>query len=239
MSLSKNLSKFDNLRKSTEDIVKEEYKSKFMPPEKTTVIEKLDKQLSQNKTIAKICKKFKIKPIYFLAILLTPVIVLLLTFFTFTTTMISTLYPLYMSFKTLQYKVNKDKVGGKLYKKEDEDKNTAQWLSYWLLYAFINNSECILGSLVDKIPLYRFFKFIFLLCCFLPQVQLSVLIYNYLTSKLFELYGEKLENSTILLMQKIFSNKNSEESTEESNPFKKADSNDLIDDDFNKRKKIE
>ena len=66
-----------------------------------------------------------------------------------------------MSFKTLQYQVNKSKVNGKIYKIEDEDNNTTRWLSYWLLYAFVNNSECILGSLVVKIPLYTFLKFIF------------------------------------------------------------------------------
>ena len=56
--------------------------------------------------------------------------------------MISTLYPLYCSLKTLQYQIN-TKVEGKLYKKEDEDNNTTQWLSYWLTYAFVINTECI------------------------------------------------------------------------------------------------
>ena len=144
-----------------------------------------------------------------------------------------------MSFKTLQYQVNKPKGDGRLYKKEDEDRDTTQWLSYWLLYAFINNSECILGSLVDKIPLYKLMKFIFLLLCFLPQVQLSVLIYNYCTSKLYNLYGESFEKNIVSFMRKIFSNKNTEETSEEVNPFKKASSEELIDDDFTKRKKNE
>ena len=40
-------------------------------------------------------------------------------------------------------------------------------------------------------------------------------------------------------MRKIFSNKNTEETSEEVNPFKKASSEELIDDDFTKRKKNE
>jgi len=34
------------------------------------------------------------------------------------------------------------------YKKEDEDNDIIQWLSYWLFYSLINNSECIFGSLL-------------------------------------------------------------------------------------------
>ena len=141
-----NLKKHQHLRYSTEDMLKDEFVKKYLPQEKMTIIERINMTLIRNRTIQKICKKLKIEPIYLLLIFLTPVIILLFTFFTFTTTMISTLYPLYMSFKTLQYQVNKPRDDGRIYKKEDEDNDTSQWLSYWLLYAFVNNSECILRS---------------------------------------------------------------------------------------------
>ena len=240
MSKRLNLSKNQNLRYSSEDMLKEKMVEQYFPSEKLSVIERINKRLKENRTFVKISKKIKLEPIYLLLILLTPVIILLFTFFTFTTNMISTLYPLYMSFKTLQYQVNKSKVNGKIYKIEDEDNNTTRWLSYWLLYAFVNNSECILGSLVVKIPLYTFLKFIFFLMCFLPQVELSVLIYKYLTSKLYILYGENFEKNTVSFMGKIFSNKKKEEANEEEdNPFKKGNSEELIDDNFAKRKKVE
>ena len=144
-----------------------------------------------------------------------------------------------MSFKTLQYQVNKPRDDGRIYKKEDEDNDTTQWLSYWLLYAFVNNNELIFGLLVDKIPLYKLFKFIFLLLCFLPQVQLSVIIYNYITSKLYVLYGESFEKNMVGFMRKIFSNnKNEDETNDEVNPFKNENSKEL-NDDFVKRKKNE
>ena len=76
--------------------------------------------------------------------------------------------------------------------------------------------------------------------CFLPQVELSVLIYKYLTSKLYILYGENFEKNTVSFMGKIFSNKKKEEANEEEdNPFKKGNSEELIDDNFAKRKKVE
>ena len=234
-----NLNKHQHLRYSTEDMLKDEFVKKYLPQEKMTIIERINRTLIRNRTIQKICKKLKIEPIYLLLIFLTPVIILLFTFFTFTTTMISTLYPLYMSFKTLQYQVNKPKDDGRIYKKEDEDNDTTQWLSYWLLYAFVNNNELIFGLLVDKIPLYKLFKFIFLLLCFLPQVQLSVIIYNYITSKLYVLYGESFEKNMVGFMRKIFSNnKNEDETNDEVNPFKNENSKEL-NDDFVKRKKNE
>ena len=169
------LKKTEELRSSQPDIkVGDEYRDKFFKEEKLSIIEKINMKLGKNRTIVKICNKLKIEPIYLALIFIVPILILLLTFFSFTTRMITTLYPLYMSFKTLQYEVNKSKKDGKLYKQEDEDNDTTQWLSYWLLYSFVMNSELLLGSLVDSIPLYKFLKFLFLLSCFLPQIKLSV-----------------------------------------------------------------
>ena len=218
------LKKTEELRSSQPDIkVGDEYRDKFFKEEKLSIIEKINMKLGKNRTIVKICNKLKIEPIYLALIFIVPILILLLTFFSFTTRMITTLYPLYMSFKTLQYEVNKSKKDGKLYKQEDEDNDTTQWLSYWLLYSFVMNSELLLGSLVDSIPLYKFLKFLFLLSCFLPQIKLSVIIYKYFTSKLYSLYGENFENFIL----NLFSNKKNDETRDT------HDSSDV------KRKKVE
>lgn len=208
MKLKEKLSKTEGLRSSQPDVrVTEIFKKNYIVEEKETIEERINRILEKNKYFKKISKKLKINPIYLLIILLIPFLILLLTFFNFTTKLITTIYPLYMSFKTLQYQVNKSKKNGKLYKQEDEDNDTTQWLSYWLLYSFVINSECILGSLVDKIPLYKLLKFIFLLSCFLPQVRLSVVIYIYFTSKLYQLYGENVEESIIGLIRSVSTGK--------------------------------
>lgn len=231
-------SRFDQsefLRQSQPDIISQTYIDQTIGKDDESVIDKINCRLAKNKMILKLCKKINIEPIYILLIALIPLIVLLFTFFTFTTTMISTLYPLYRSFKTLKYQVNKSKINGKLYKKEDEDRNTTQWLSYWLLYSFINNTEFLMGSLKDKIPLYQFFKFIFLLLCFLPQIKLSVLIYHYFTSKIYNLYGEKYERSMKNLMLSIFG-----KAEEGQNEKENGDTKDCsVDDVSSKKKKVE
>ena len=242
MNLKERYKKIDkNLLSSQPDMkVNEEFKNQYIETENSSIIERINVNLAKNKTILKICLKLKLDPIYLLLIILVPIIILLLTFFTFTTKIITTLYPLYMSFKTLQYQVNKSKKDGKLYKKEDEDKDTTQWLSYWLFYSFVNNSECILGSLIEKIPLYKLIKFLLLLSCFIPQIQTNVIIYTYFTGKLYNLYGENLERSMLGFTRNIFSNNNNDEQDmERENDFDDRDSKEFIDDNFVKRKKNE
>ena len=177
---------------------------------------KLNNALLEYKIINKICIKLNIDPIYILLICLIPIIILLFTYFTFTCTMIAIIYPLYKSFKTLHKKS---------FNTESEDAETIKWLSYWLVYAFINNTECIFWKFLEKIKYYNLMKFIFLILCFLPQIQLSVIIYNYITSQIFDLYGEKFEKSVVEFFRRIFGGK-------------KKENNSINDDNIFKRKKM-
>ena len=193
--------------------------------EHDTVLVKINKYLMQYKIINKICIKLKIDPIYILIILLIPIIILLFMYFTFTTTMIALIYPLYMSFKTLQKKS---------FNAELDDAETTRWLSYWLIYAFINNTECIFWKFLEKIKIYNLVKFIFLILCFIPRVQLSVYIYNFITAKIFDKYGEKFEKNTVEFFRRMFGGKKTE-----NNNLNNASNKELIDDDFAKIKKNE
>ena len=202
---------------------KKDFVEKYMPGD--TFFVKINKYLMQYKIINKICIKLKIDPIYILIILLIPIIILLFMYFTFTTTMIALIYPLYMSFKTLQKKS---------FIVESEDVETTRWLSYWLIYAFINNTECIFWKFLEKIKIYNLVKFIFLILCFIPRVQLSVYIYNFITAKIFDKYGEKFEKNTVEFFRRMFGGKKTE-----NNNLNNANNGELIDDDFAKFKKNE
>ena len=199
------------------------FRDKYMPDDRLLV--KINKYLKQYRIINKTCQKLKIEAIYILIICLIPIIILLFMYFTFTTTMIALIYPLYKSFKTLQIKE---------YNKEVEDAENTRWLSYWLIYAFINNTECIFWKFLQKNRIYTLLKFIFLILCFIPKVQLSVYIYNFITSKIYDKYGEKFEKNTVEFFRGVFGGKKKEENIE-----KNERSGELIDDDFAKRKKNE
>jgi hypothetical protein len=218
------LEKTKNLRKSEPEMKKKkEFINKYMKGD--GVVEKINKYLADYTLINKICTKIKLDPIYLLILCLIPIIYLLFKYFTITTTMIALIYPLYKSFKVL----HKKSIG-----LESEEVEATRWLSYWLIYAFINNTECIFWKYLEKIHIYTLLKFIFLILCFAPQVQLSVLIYNFFTKKIYDKYGEKLEKNTVEFFRKIFGGKKSENNGENQTP-----NGELIDDDFNKRKKNE
>ena len=192
---------------------------------KNSLLVKINKFLMQYKIINKICIKLRIDPIYIIIALLIPIIILLFKYFTFTITLIALIYPLYMSFKTLQKKS---------FNAELDDAETTRWLSYWLIYAFINNTECIFWKFLEKIKIYNLIKFIFLILCFIPRVQLSVYIYNFITAKIFDKYGEKFEKNTVEFFRRIFGGKKTE-----NNNLNNASNKELIDDDFAKIKKNE
>ena len=202
---------------------KKDFVEKYMPGD--TFFVKINKYLMEYKIINKICIKLKIDPIYIIIILLIPIIILLFKYFTFTITLIALIYPLYMSFKTLQKKS---------FNAELDDAETTRWLSYWLIYAFINNTECIFWKFLEKIKIYNLVKFIFLILCFIPRVQLSVYIYNFITAKIFDKYGEKFEKNTVEFFRRMFGGKKTE-----NNNLNNANNGELIDDDFGKFKKNE
>jgi len=219
-SRQESFEKTKNLRISQPELKrKKEFLDKYIP--RDSILVKINDYLWKFRIIDKICTKLNIEPIYILIVLLIPIVILLFKYFTFTTTMIALLYPLYKSFKTLQ-------------KKSDEDAEATRWLSYWLIYAFINNTECIFWKFLEKIKIYNLVKFVFLILCFIPKVQLSVFIYNFITSKIFDKYGEKFEKNAVEFFRRIFGGKRVE------NGYTKKDSSgELIDDDFAKIKKNE
>ena len=203
---------------------KKEFINKYMKAD--TLVQKINKYLSEYRLVNKICDKFNIAPIYILIVCLIPVVILLFKHFTVTTTMIALIYPLYKSFKTLHKKsINP----------ESEDAETTRWLSYWLIYAFINNSECIFWKFFEKIKIYNLIKFIFLILCFIPKVKLSVYIYDFFTSKIYDKYGEKFEKNTVEFFSKIFGGRKSENNSDNIN----NNSEELNDDDFGSKKKNE
>ena len=133
------------LRQSAPDKVNKNFSDKYLKGDSFYM--KLNKKLIEFRIIRKICNKLKIDPIFILIVCLIPLIILLFVYFTITTTMIAIIYPLYKSFKALEKK--KVIINIKL-----EEQETTRWLSYWLMYAFINNMECIFWKFLEKIQFY-------------------------------------------------------------------------------------
>lgn len=237
--------KKEKLRQSTPDINNEELLKKYYGEDINNIPlrDKINDFIRDYKSINSLCKKMKVEPFYvvigagvFFSIVLILSIIFLGKYITF---FISTFYPLYKSFKVLQYFYM---VGNS--KKADAE--TIKWLSYWLFYAFITNFECLLGYFIQNLRFYMFIKVLLIFLCFLPQVELNLLIYNYVTKQIYGLYGEKIENYTKSFVRNFSSEV---EKLEYSKRFKTGPSlehqstiEEMIRDsenNFNRRKKIE
>ena len=189
--------KTEKLRQSMPELVnknllQELYEEDPEHPEETFK-DRINRLLYKYKEIKLLCKKTHIEGFYYAIFLLFALILILVGYFDSSLTiLLATVYPLYMSFKTLQFRIGEEKADGGIYDEEDERENIVQWLSYWIFYTIFINLESFFGTILKRVPLYFFFKIIFLLLCFLPQYQLASVIYNKYVKILFAKYENKI-----------------------------------------------
>ena len=162
---------------------------------KKSLSEQINDRLMKYKEFKTLYKKTHIRPVYFFYILVVCLLFIVVGFFDkYLTILIATVYPLYISLKTLQSKIGEEKADGGIYDEEDKKKDVTQWLSYWVVYSFFINFESIFGFVLKYIPFYFFIKVIFLLFCFLPQYQLAWWLYDHCIRKLFNKYESHIIN---------------------------------------------
>ena len=149
----------------------------------------LNDSLMKYKEIKMIYKKTGIKPVYlFWALIICLVFILFGFFESELTYIIATLYPLYISIKTLQ---NGDR------------EDIKQWLVYWVVYSVFINLESVFGFLLQYIMFYSFFKIIFLLILYLPQYNGALWIYEKLLKDAFIKYESHIYEFGMNVVKKI------------------------------------
>ena len=196
--------KSEKLRQSMPEIVNTKFLQELYgeDPEhpEYTIKDKINKYLYQYKEIKTFCKMTHIEGFYYAILIFIALGFIFVGYFDSSLTIIiATFYPLYMSFKTLQFRIGEEKADGGIYDEEDEKQNTIQWLIYWVFYSVFINLEGFFGSILKKVPFYFFFKVVFLLMCFLPQYQLANVIYT----KYIRVWFTKYENLIVNYFNKI------------------------------------
>ncbi|KAG2442675.1 hypothetical protein HXX76_002758 [Chlamydomonas incerta] len=88
------------------------------------------------------------------------------------------LFPTYASLKAIQSP-------GKL--------DDTQWLTYWVVYAFISTFESVGAIVLQWIPLYYEIKLLFVLWMIAPQTQGARKIYEDHIMPLLKKYGDKID----------------------------------------------
>eukprot|EP01023_Acetabularia_acetabulum_P056747 TRINITY_DN658_c1_g1_i1.p1 TRINITY_DN658_c1_g1~~TRINITY_DN658_c1_g1_i1.p1 ORF type:complete len:179 (-),score=21.02 TRINITY_DN658_c1_g1_i1:433-930(-) len=77
--------------------------------------------------------------------------------------LVGVLYPGYQSFRAIESAGSKD---------------DTQWLTYWVVYAFVHAIEDVVIFVLEWIPFYYEFKLLFLLWLSIPQFQGATLLYT-------------------------------------------------------------
>lgn len=160
-----------NLKKSTQVSSDENYK------ENKATTENLINDISQNTSTQSIndyflqYKEIKafynftgIEPKYLFYVILVVLTITIINFFSGAFTLfVGVLYPVRCSIKEMSHR-NKEGI--------------RKWLEYWVVFFFFMNIETVLGNVFEKIPMYLFYKVVFLCVCFLPWYNGSHYIYN-------------------------------------------------------------
>ena len=167
--LKKYWEKTETLRQSMPEIINPEFIKEFQDFEEgETYYSKINKILNSYKEINYICKKTKIKPFYYLILLIVSLCFIVVGYFgKHLTIILATLYPLFMTFKSLNN-----------YDDEDEQNRikVIHWLKYWVFYCVFLNFEGLFGNLFQRF--YFIFKIVILLHCFPINSKLTEWIYN-------------------------------------------------------------
>ena len=166
--------------------------------------QRVNRKFNQYKEIKSFCKFTHIEPFYYLIIISILLLFVIVGFFdNYITIVLATFYPLYMSFKALKFRIGEEKPDGTIFNDQDEHDDIIRWLCYWICYSVLINIESVVGNILKKIPLYLFFKIIFLLLCFMPHCQFSTYLYDNCVRKIFSKYEKKIVDYSSELVKKF------------------------------------
>ncbi len=145
---------------------------------------------------------------YSLSIILT---IIIINYFSKAFTLIvGVIYPVHCSIRVMArsdwYDINYKK--HKLKEEEEKkrklySKKIQNWLEYWIVFFLFYNLETFFGSFFQKIPMYLFYKVIFLAVLFLPWYKGAHYIYRSFLREVFRAYEGTLYNFFLWLIEII------------------------------------
>ena len=156
-------------------------------------------------------EKTHIPPQYiFYALSITLTIVIINYFSKVFTLIVGVIYPVHCSIRVMArfdwYDSNYKK--HKLNEEEEKKrklnlKKIQNWLEYWIVFFLFYNLETLFSSFFQKIPMYLFYKVVFLAVLFLPWYKGAHYIYRSFLREAFRAYEGILYNFSIAVFERI------------------------------------
>jgi len=129
-----------------------------LPPHIQVYVRQFDTELSKIPTLVQMEQKTKVPKVFVVGG--AGLVFLIMIFFNLwgdlLTNILGFVYPAYASFKAIE---------------SDEKADDIQWLTYWVVFAFLNVIEFFSDILLFWLPFYYFFKATIILWLVLPQTQ--------------------------------------------------------------------
>ena len=156
-------------------------------------------------------EKTHIPPQYiFYALSITLTIIIINYFSKAFTLIVGVIYPVHCSIRVMAkfdwYDTNYKK--HKLKEEEEKKrrlklKKIQNWLEYWIVFFLFYNLETFFGSFLQKIPMYLFYKVVFLAVLFLPWYKGAHYIYRSHLREVFRAYEGVMYDFSLALIEKF------------------------------------
>ena len=155
-------------------------------------------------------EKTHIPPQYiFYTLSITLTIIIINYFSKAFTLLVGVIYPVHCSVRVLA-KYDRFETDHKKHKlKEDDEKKRKlnlkkiqNWLEYWIVFFLFYNLETFFGSFLQKIPMYLFYKVVFLSVLFLPWYKGAHYIYRSHLRGIFGAYEEIIYRFFLAMWEK-------------------------------------
>ena len=156
-------------------------------------------------------EKTHIPPQYIFYTLSITLTIIIINYFSKTfTLLVGVIYPVHCSVRVLA-KYDRFETDHKKHKlKEEEEKKRLlnlkkiqNWLEYWIVFFLFYNLETFFGSILQKIPMYLFYKVVFLAVLFLPWYKGAHYIYRSHLREIFRAYESIMYDFTLAMMEKL------------------------------------
>ena len=126
------------------------------------------------------------------------------------TLIVGVIYPVHCSIRVMArfdwYDINykKNKLGEEGERKRKLNlKKIQNWLEYWIVFFIFYNLETFFGSFLEKIPMYLFYKVVFLAVLFLPWYKGAHYIYRSYLREAFREYEGILYHFFCIVIEKF------------------------------------
>ena len=155
-------------------------------------------------------EKTHIPPQYIFYILSIIFTIIIINYFSKAFTLIvGVIYPVHCSIRVMA-KFDMYDLNYKKHKLREEDekkrklnlKKIQNWLEYWIVFFLLYNLETFFSSYLEKIPMYLFYKVVFLAVLFLPWYKGAHYIYRSHLREVFKAYEVTLYNFFLALMER-------------------------------------